>query len=55
MYIFFSLTLLINYTLKNYTRMWANAHVIAALPIIGGALCSAPQSLAGARCSNAVQ
>ena len=30
-------------------------NVMAALPIIGGALCSTPQSLAGAHCSNAVQ
>jgi len=29
--------------------------VMAALPIIGGALCSTPQSLAGAHCSNTVQ
>ena len=30
------------------TRMWANANVMAALPNIGGALCSTPQSLADA-------
>jgi len=29
-------------------------NVMAALPIIGGALCSTPQSLAGAHCSNVV-
>jgi len=29
--------------------------VMAALPNIAGALCSTPQSLAGAHCSNAVQ
>jgi len=26
--------------------MWANANVMVALPNIGGALCSTPQSLA---------
>ena len=30
------------------TRMWANANVMVALPNIGGALCSTPQSLADA-------
>ena len=30
------------------TRMWANANVMAALPNIGGAYCSTPQSLADA-------
>jgi len=30
------------------TRMWANASVMVALPNIGGALCSTPQSLADA-------
>jgi len=30
-------------------------NVMAALPHIGGALCSTLQSLAGAHCSNAVQ
>jgi len=30
-------------------------NVMAALPNIAGALCSTPQSLAGAHCSNAVQ
>jgi len=30
-------------------------NVMAALPNIAGALCSTPQSLAGADCSNAVQ
>jgi len=37
--------------------MWANAlpNVMAALPNTAGALCSTPQSLAGAHCSNAVQ
>jgi len=29
-------------------EMWANANVMAALPNIGGALCSTPQSLADA-------
>ena len=33
---------------KNATRMWAK--VMAALPNIGGALCSMPQSLADAHC-----
>jgi len=28
--------------------MWANAQVMVALPNIGGALCSTPQSLADA-------
>jgi len=32
----------------NELRMWANANVMAALPNIGGALCSTPQSLADA-------
>jgi len=42
--------------------MWANAHVMAALPNIGGALCSTPQSLADCHvrttrvsCSNAAK
>jgi len=30
-------------------------NVMSALPIIGVALCSTPQSLAGTHCSNAVQ
>jgi len=30
------------------TRMWANANLMVALPNIGGALCSTPQSLADA-------
>jgi len=30
------------------TRMWANAQMMVALPNIGGALCSMPQSLADA-------
>jgi len=30
------------------TRMWASAQMMAALPNIGGALCSTPQSLADA-------
>jgi len=30
------------------TRMWANALVMVALPNIGGAFCSTPQSLADA-------
>ena len=34
------------------TRMWAD--VMAALPNIGGALCSTPQSLAGAQYWSAV-
>ena len=29
-------------------EMWANPNVMAALPNIGGALCSTPQSLADA-------
>jgi len=46
--------LVVNYNnLKNdnvivITRMWAMPNVMAALPNIGGALCSTPQSLAGA-------
>jgi len=32
----------------NGTRMWANANPMVALPNIGGALCSTPQSLADA-------
>jgi len=39
--------------------MWANANVMAALPNIGGALCSTPQSwltsTAGVPCSNAAK
>jgi len=35
------------------TRMWAN--VMAAMPNIGGALCSTPQSLADASYYSAVQ
>ena len=35
--------------------MWANAHVMVALPNIGGALCSTPQSLADAHYWNAAQ
>jgi len=34
--------------------MWANAHVMVALLIIGGALCSTKQSLADAHYSSAV-
>jgi len=34
--------------------MWANANVMAALPNIGGALCSTPQSLADAHYYNAM-
>jgi len=30
------------------TGMWANANVMAALPNIGGALCSTPQTSADA-------
>jgi len=44
------------------TRMWADAlecglmpNVMAALPNIGGALCSTPQTLAEARCWSTVQ
>jgi len=37
------------------TRMWANANVMAALPNIGGALCSTQQSLADAHYLTAVQ
>jgi len=35
--------------------MWANAHAMAALPNIGGALCSMLQSLADAHQQSAVQ
>jgi len=35
--------------------MWANAHVMAALPNIGGALCSTPQTLADTKYWSAVQ
>jgi len=34
--------------------MWANANVMAALPNIGGAFCSTPQSLADAQYWSAV-
>jgi len=37
------------------TRMRANANVMVALPNIGGALSSKPQSLARAHCLTAVQ
>jgi len=37
------------------TRMWANANVMAALPNIGGALCSTPQSLADVHYQSVVQ
>ena len=44
-------------TVQNKTRMWADAQRDGTLPNIGGALCSAPQSLAdtatGVPCSNA--
>jgi len=33
---------------KKVTRMWADAQRVAALPNIGGALCSTPQRLAEA-------
>jgi len=36
------------------TRMWANAQLMVALPNIGSALCSTPQSLACAHCLIAV-
>ena len=36
-------------------EMWANANVMAALPNIGGALCSTPQGLADAHCWSTVQ
>jgi len=39
----------------NRTRIWANANVMAALPNIGGALCSTPQSLADAHYYSAMQ
>ena len=43
---------------NNQTRMWA-PNVMAALPNIGGTLCSTPQSLAdantGVPCSNAAK
>jgi len=35
-------------TKEERTRMWANANPMVALPNIGGALCSTPQSLADA-------
>ena len=35
--------------------MWANANVMAALPNIGGALCSTPQSLADVHYQSVVQ
>jgi len=35
--------------------MWANANAMAALPNIGGALRSTPQSLADAYCLSTVQ
>jgi len=35
--------------------MWANAQHAAALPNIGGALCSTPQSMADAHYQSAVQ
>jgi len=34
---------------KKETRMWTNAQREAALPNIGGALCSTPQRLADAQ------
>jgi len=40
---------------KNTTRIWANVHVMAAQPNIGGALCSMPQSLANAHYWSTVQ
>jgi len=40
---------------KKELEMWANAQPDAALPNIGGALCSTPQSLADARCWSAMQ
>jgi len=36
-------------------EMWANPNVMAAMPNIGGALCSTPQSLATAQYWSAVQ
>jgi len=33
---------------QKQTRMWAMPNLMAALPNIGGALCSTPQSLADA-------
>jgi len=38
----------ISYANRIETRMWANANLMVALPNIGGALCSTPQSLADA-------
>jgi len=35
--------------------MWADANVMAALPNIGGALCSLPQSLTDTHCWSTVQ
>jgi len=35
--------------------MWAMPNVITALPNVGGALCSTPQSLADAQYSSAMQ
>jgi len=37
------------------TRMWQMPNVMVALPNIGGALCSTPQSLADAHYFTAVQ
>ena len=37
------------------TRMSTNANVMAAMPNIGGALCSTPQSLADAHYQSGVQ
>ena len=50
-------TKLIYCVLLKLTRMWPMPNVMAALPNIGGALCSTPQSLANAHyltvpCSN---
>jgi len=41
--------------MKKELEIWANANVMAALPNIGGAVCSTPQSLADAQYWSAVQ
>jgi len=43
-----AMTIIDSHIKPHKTRMWANANAMTALPNIGGALCSTPQSLADA-------
>ena len=58
-YVFATKACIANRKKNLLTRMWANPNMMAALPNIGGALCSTSQTLADAYywmpCSNAAK